>query len=166
MSNINKVGSPERVYKTDKILIKNTDLCNDPWRDSEKNTEKPIYKSVSLCQWRQERGELLTEEWALGITLPADSDLYEIDLLDDLDKIDLISIEFSTFTDGRGFSLAAQLRQYGFTGELRATGAIILDQLYYLYRCGFNAFELSANEDVDIILNALKAFSKGYQPGW
>src|SRR5476649_2735616 len=59
-----------------------------------------------------------------------------------LDGVKLVVLEFPKFTDGRAYSQARILRErLGYTGELRASGAVFLDQLPFLLRCGFDAFE-------------------------
>jgi len=76
----------------------------------------------------------------------------------------LIAICFSTFMDGRGFSRARLLRErYGFTGELRAVGGFMRDQLTFLRRCGFNAFVFEGEESLEEIANSLDDFSASYQ---
>lgn len=76
----------------------------------------------------------------------------------------VIAVEFPTFVDGRGFSIARLFRErFGFQGELRAVGYIIRDQLCYLTRCGFNAFELSDEEDLSTALASIKDFTEFYQ---
>lgn len=59
-----------------------------------------------------------------------------------LSRLDLISIEFPATGDGRGFSLARQLRTMGFAGELRASGPLIVDQFAYALACGFDTVEI------------------------
>lgn len=118
-----------------------------------------------LLDWQQ---ALLGASGRAGdaVRLTGEAELNETGLLEHLEALKLIVVEFSSFIDGRGFSLAAQLRQDGFKGELRATGEILIDQLHYLQRCGFDAFELGAEQDSTVALEALEAFSKAYQPGW
>ena len=68
------------------------------------------------------------------------------------------------FTDGRAYSIAAQLRQdYGYTGRLRAVGDVLLDQLYLLKRAGFDAFDLRADQDESFAPKARAWFEHGYQ---
>ena len=55
----------------------------------------------------------------------------------------LIAIEFPAMTDGRGFSLARQLRALGFAGRLRATGSLIADQYAMARRVGFDEVEIT-----------------------
>ena len=64
-------------------------------------------------------------------------------LRDKLADLDLIRIEFGSFADGRGFSLAKRLRNYGYKGHLRASGHVISDQFRYALDCGFDDVEIS-----------------------
>ncbi|OCC25184.1 oxidoreductase [Croceicoccus estronivorus] len=61
-------------------------------------------------------------------------------LLPHLEQLRLVEVNFPAFTDGRGYSAARILREGGYTGELRAVGDVLLDQLSHLRRCGFDAF--------------------------
>ena len=61
-------------------------------------------------------------------------------LLPHLDRLSLIEVNFPTYGDGRGYSSARVLREHGFTGELRAVGDVLLDQLSHMRRCGFDSF--------------------------
>jgi uncharacterized protein (DUF934 family) len=74
-------------------------------------------------------------------------------------------VNFPKFNDGRGFSIGRLLRErYGFRGELRAIGDVLRDQLFFLARCGFDAFALRDDQDVDEALGAFADFSEAYQP--
>lgn len=87
-----------------------------------------------------------------------------VDLIEPwLKRIAVVAIHFPVFTDGRGFSYARELRDKGFAGEIRATGAFIRDQLYYMQRCGFNAFAFDAETDLEACLSSLQDFSDAYQ---
>jgi len=61
-------------------------------------------------------------------------------LLPHLSRIALIEVSFPAYGDGRGYSSARILREEGYTGELRATGDVLLDQLSHMKRCGFDGF--------------------------
>jgi uncharacterized protein (DUF934 family) len=83
-----------------------------------------------------------------------------------LDKMPLVAIDFTTTGDGRGFSQARLLRErFGYKGELRAVGKIRADQMFFLARCGFDAFELLDDEDPDTAIAQLDRFSVAYQQG-
>jgi uncharacterized protein (DUF934 family) len=70
----------------------------------------------------------------------------------------IIAIEFPAFTDGRGLSLAALLRQrVGFSGDLRAVGAVHEDIVHFMLRCGFSSFELPEDRDPNYCFAAANA---------
>ena len=77
---------------------------------------------------------------ALAVDLPSDADLLALDGY--LDRIDLIRIDFPSFADGRGFSIARNLRRMGFLGRLRAKGHVIADQYAMARRSGFDEVEI------------------------
>ncbi|MEL6234115.1 MAG: DUF934 domain-containing protein [Pseudomonadota bacterium] len=87
-----------------------------------------------------------------------------------LTRVGLISIAFPSFSDGRGFSIAKQLRGIGFRGRLRATGPVIADQFAYLLECGFDEVEtperLDARQPQPQWDAALALVSLSYQPGY
>ena len=86
------------------------------------------------------------------------------DLLPNLDRLQLIEVNFPVFGDGRGYSAARILREAGYQGELRAVGEVLVDQIAFMRRCGFDAFapDVPLNPvDAD---NALKRFDNVYQP--
>jgi uncharacterized protein (DUF934 family) len=65
------------------------------------------------------------------------------DLVPYLDRLSVIAIDFPKFSDGRGFSHAALIGRHRFAGELRAIGNVLIDQMEFMKRLGFNAFEIS-----------------------
>ena len=76
----------------------------------------------------------------------------------------MIAIRFPAMTDGRGLSLAVLLRtRFGYTGELRATGAVHPDLLHYMVRCGFDSFALPDEVDPAAALPLLQVHSGFYQ---
>ena len=79
---------------------------------------------------------------ATAIDLAPDADL--AGLAGRLDEIDLIRITFPSFADGRGFTLARNLRRMGFHGRLRARGHVIADQYAMARRSGFDEVEIDA----------------------
>jgi ferredoxin--NADP+ reductase len=83
-------------------------------------------------------------EIPMSVSLTADTDATT--LRDKLDTLDLIRIEFKSFADGRGFSLARRLRNLGYKGRLRASGHLIPDQFRYALACGFDDVEISEDQ--------------------
>ncbi len=113
---------------------------------------------VSLDLWQ----EMDLSGRNIGLQLEPDDMLS--DIKDDLHHFDLIAINFPTFADGRGYSMAKILRdRLGYKKEIRAVGDVMRDQLFYLQRCGFNAFEIKAGRDIVDALEAFEDFSVKYQ---
>ncbi len=78
-------------------------------------------------------------------------------------KLAFAVIEFPAFGDGRGFSLAVRLRKdFGFKGEIRATGPVIPDQALFLLRAGFDTVDVTS-ERKTAFEAALSRFPGFYQ---
>ena len=77
---------------------------------------------------------------AVAIDLASDAE--PTDLAQCLERIAMIRVDFPSFADGRGFTIAAQLRRMGFMGRLRARGQIISDQYAMARRAGFDEVEI------------------------
>jgi len=117
---------------------------------------------LSLEQWLAERSKWLATGGRLGVVLLPAQKIEQ--LAADLPRFDLIAAEFPGPSEGRGYTQGRLLRErHRFQGELRATGYVRRDQLFFLARCGFNSFELPANE-LASASGALAAFSAEYQP--
>lgn len=84
-------------------------------------------------------------------------------LIPHLDRLALIEIDFPRFRDGRGYSSARILREAGYTGELRASGDVLVDQMLFMRRCGFDAFAPDAPVDPEALDAALKRYDHVYQ---
>ena len=80
----------------------------------------------------------LSQSNATAVRLEPDEDSRA--LIPHLDRLALIEVAFPKFRDGRGYSSARILREAGYTGELRAQGDVLVDQIAYMKRCGFNTF--------------------------
>jgi uncharacterized protein (DUF934 family) len=117
---------------------------------------------VTLAAWRRSKTEYLRRGAPLGVRLGADDDLDEI--VDDLDSIALVALEFASFTEGRAYTYARKLRQrHGYRGEIRAVGDVSRDRLAFMERCGFNAYELRSDDQLQDALNAFAEISDVYQ---
>ena len=85
-------------------------------------------------------------------------------IADDLQHFQVVALNFPVFSDGRHYSSARLLRErYKYQGEVRAIGDVLRDQLFYMKRCGFDAFALRADRDPYEALESLKDFSVTYQ---
>jgi uncharacterized protein (DUF934 family) len=122
---------------------------------------------VPLAIW-QARKETLAPRLAageLGIWLET-FELIEdlVASVDDINSVPVIAVSFPRFADGRGFTIATMLRtRYGYKNEIRAIGDVLRDQLYYMKRCGFDAFAIRADRSAEDALASLRDFSEPYQ---
>ncbi|MCP5411510.1 MAG: DUF934 domain-containing protein [Alphaproteobacteria bacterium] len=118
---------------------------------------------VSLARFQKDRETLLARNTAIGVRLKSDE---SPELLgEDVNRLSLVALEFPKFRDGRAFSWARMLRtRLGFTGEIRAVGDFLYDQLAYQHRTGFDAWELPENLTLDDFNRALAEMTNVYQP--
>ncbi len=113
---------------------------------------------VSLEDWRSNR---VAHADATALVIPNDADI--TDLCCDVSGFSTIILEFPAFKDGRAYSQARLLRdRIGYTGEIRARGDVLRDQLLYMVRCGVNGFECTT-PSTDAAETALSEFSFVYQ---
>jgi uncharacterized protein (DUF934 family) len=118
---------------------------------------------VSLERFEMERAALIARSAALGVWLRPDQSANE--LADDLAEIALIALEFPIFSDGRGYSSARLLRErYGYRGQLRAVGDVLCEQLAFMLRSGFDAFEMASENAVEEFAKVEREVSVVYQP--
>ncbi|MES2071213.1 MAG: DUF934 domain-containing protein [Pseudomonadota bacterium] len=119
---------------------------------------------VPLKVWQLQRDSLLKRS---DIAVWFASDEQAKDLKDDVAHFALIAVDFPKFADGRGYSIAYNLRaRFAYTGELRAIGDVLRDQLFYMQRVGFNAFATREDKNIHDALKGLTDFSEKYQTSW
>ena len=138
-------------------IIKDNSVIEDQWTLIAKEAEvAPDQKAIlPLSLWLK-----TSNRDQYGLWLDSDESPEQIEA--DVSKLDIIAINFPSFADGRGFSYGRELREKGFKGELRAIGNFMRDQLFFLKRCGFNAFQLT-NNDQQKALDSLNDFTHCYQ---
>lgn len=145
-------------------IIKDGQVVENEWAIAELSADDqaPTGKTiVSLEYWNAHYAELQGNE-NIGLVLQPIETPEQIE--GDLNTVPVIAVKFPAFADGRGFSIARLLRErYEYKGEIRAVGAPIRDQLTYLLRVGFNAFDLAEHYDPEEALASLKDFSENYQ---
>jgi uncharacterized protein (DUF934 family) len=117
---------------------------------------------LTFDQWLADRPGWLAGTERLGVVL---SPAHKVEqLAPDLARFQLIGADFPGPSEGRGYTQGRLLRErYQWQGELRATGHVRRDQLFFLARCGFNSFELPDSE-IDSASGAFSTFSAEYQP--
>lgn len=119
---------------------------------------------VPLTVWQAQAATLKARS-DVGVWLASDERPEA--LKDDTATLQMIAVDFPKFGDGRGYSIAYNLRmRYDYTGELRAVGDVLRDQLFYMQRVGFNSFAVRADRDVNDALKGLSDFSESYQQSW
>jgi len=154
-------------------IIKGRAVVADDWRvlrlleaDTPETVEVPTGKViVPLTVWQAQRESLLGRAGAKGeIGVWFASDELATSAKDDLDQFALIAVDFPKFSDGRGYSIAFNLRKrLGYTGELRAIGDVLRDQLFQMQRCGFDAYATRQDRSIHDALKGLTVFSETYQ---
>ena len=103
----------------------------------------------------------LTQEDAHAVRVEAGEDVRK--LIPHFDRLKLVEIAFPRFRDGRGYSAARILRENGYAGELRAEGDVLVDQILFMRRCGFDSFAPHAPLDPKLVDEALNRFPYVYQ---
>jgi uncharacterized protein (DUF934 family) len=146
-------------------LVKNGELATSSFLDVSGADAIPPAGPVivSLDQWKAHRDELLKRGTELGIRLHSDQPPELVAA--DLPHFAVVALEFPKFRDGRAYSYARLLRErYGFKGELRAVGEVLLEQLFFMLRTGFDAFDIQSADPLKDYHTALADFSVWYQP--
>ena len=85
-------------------------------------------------------------------------------LLPYLEQLALVEVSFPSFRDGRGYSAGRILREAGYIGELRAAGDVLVDQVPFMRRCGFDSFAPEAPIDPVVLKRSLARYGDVYQP--
>jgi uncharacterized protein (DUF934 family) len=146
-------------------IIKNGEIVTSRWvhlGDEDALPGGPVDVTVTLVRFGAEREVLRAHPGQVGVRLHPSDDIDT--LLPELLALPLLAVEFPRFTDGRGYSLGRLLRdRHGYRGELRAVGNVLRDQLFYMHRCGFDAFELQPGKSIQEALDAFGELSVRYQ---
>lgn len=151
------------------MIIKNKAVVSDDWtilRLSENETPESITVPagkiiVPLKVWQAQRATLQNRA-ELGVWLASNERPEE--LKGEVEKFDVIAVDFPKFADGRGYSIAYNLRaRLGYVGELRAIGDVLRDQMFYMQRVGFDAFAPRPDKNIHDALKGLTDFSETYQ---
>jgi len=151
------------------MMIKNKAIVDDDWvvlRLAENETPESVTVAagkviVPLKVWFAQRDKL-TDRSELGVWFASDERPEE--LKNDIGKFAVIAVDFPKFSDGRGYSIAYNLRaRLGYNGELRAIGDVLRDQLFYMQRVGFDAFAPRPDRNIQDALKGLSDFSEVYQ---
>jgi len=146
-------------------LIKDKALSDDAWQTlelAENETPEAVALPTGpvifpLAVWQARKAEIIARGNPVGLLIMPDERVEDIAV--DLGNIALVAVHFPKFVDGRGYSTAALLRQrYAYTGELRAVGDVLHDQLFFMRRVGFDSYALKEGK------NAVYAIEAGFTP--
>ena len=153
-------------------IIKDKTVVQDDWQllrlqegEAPESVAVPAGRVlVPLTVWEAQR-TALRARGDIGVWI-ASHERPEV-LKEDVQILPVIAVDFPKFADGRGYSIAYNLRaRLGFTGELRAIGDVLRDQMFYMQRVGFNAFATREDRDIREALKGLFDFSESYQAAW
>ena len=145
-------------------LIKNNQIIEDLWLAL--NDDDPIPEAGDILLPLKRVLDFVAHggrhNGRLAVQVTSDVD---VDVLKPvLNRLDLITLEFPAFTDGRAYSQATQLREHlGFDGELRARGNILVDQLQLMARCGIDSFEISDDRHLKVWQESYTDVNHAYQ---
>lgn len=151
------------------MIIKNKTVVEDDWQvfrltdqDAADTVTVPQGKViVPLKVWLSQR-DVLQQREDIGVWFASDE--RPETLKSDVQRFPVIAVDFPKFADGRGYSIAFNLRaRLGYTGELRAIGDVLRDQLFYMQRVGFDSFEPRPDRDINDALKGFADFSEVYQ---
>lgn len=145
-------------------LIDTRNVIEDSWVHlaDDEGLDKQSRVIVSLARLKREGMKLKNAELDLGVEFKPDAIVS--DLSPFIDDLRLVVLQFESFADGRAFSQAKLLRdRYHYSGEIRATGEVMRDQLGFMQRCGFSQFEIAENDDSRLALQAFSEITHGYQ---
>jgi uncharacterized protein (DUF934 family) len=146
-------------------LLKNNVAVSDTWIHLGADDAFPAAGDIVVPLAR------LVKDWAtlndrsgkLGVTV-GNADRAEA-LGTFLPRLSLVILPFPAFNDGRAYSIARQIREFGFKGELRATGNVLPDQMQFMLQVGFDAFEVGERFTLETWQKASKQMSLAYQRG-
>ena len=146
-------------------VIKNRKIVGDDWIYADKDCAPSGGRTVlPLADYVAARVAGQVDAATLGVKLAPVDD--EESLKPYLADLPLVAVEFPSTGEGRGYTQARLLRErHGYRGELRAIGAVRVDQIWFLARCGFDVFDLASGEDPALAIAQLDRFSVVYQPG-
>ena len=152
-------------------LIKNGQIVDNVWKIftlAEGATAETVALPkepalLPLAVWQARKEEILSRSNnECGVWLESSEGPEAI--ANDLGHFAVIGVNFPKFTDGRGYSTARLLRErYGYTGEIRAIGDVLQDQLFFMKRCGIDAYAVREDKNIEDALSSLRDFSETYQ---
>jgi phosphoadenosine phosphosulfate reductase len=147
-------------------LFRNGAFIADPFRPWAEGDDPASvrYTHVPLPVFLANREAFLANPHPLGVLVSPGEKVEEV--AGDLQRFASIAIAFPAFTDGRGYTSARLLTErYGYAGELRAVGDVLMDQIGFMRRCGITAFVVTHEPTRRALENGtLRTVDHYYQP--
>jgi uncharacterized protein (DUF934 family) len=146
-------------------IFKGHGFVDDEWVVAPDDGAVPTANAVvSKARFLAERDTLGARNAPLGLLLRSGEALDGLE--DDIGRFQLIVLDIPRYTDGRSYSTARLLRErYKYTGELRASGDVLRDQIMFLHRVGFDAFDVTHEGTIAALRDGkVKLVRRHYQP--
>jgi uncharacterized protein (DUF934 family) len=146
-------------------IFKGHGFIEDEWAIVADDAPMPAASAVvSKARFVAEREAFTARNAPLGLILRSGETLD--DLEEDLERFGLIVLHIPKYTDGRSYSTARLLRErYKYAGELRASGDVLRDQIMFLHRVGFDAFDVTHEGTIAALRDGkIRLMHNHYQP--
>jgi uncharacterized protein (DUF934 family) len=147
-------------------VLQRHEIVTDAWQyleEAQAASAEPRALIIPLSELER-AGSWEAFDGALGVRVGASCGVEELARY--LPRLALVAFEFPNAGDGRGYSFARLLRtRHAYTGELRAIGAVKRDQVFFMLRSGFDAFEAAPGESLEALRETLGRNRSAYQPG-
>lgn len=146
-------------------LLKNGSIIADDWITLGPDDPRPASGDIVVpyAQLLKEWESLTDQDGRLGVIFTNIDRVEALTLF--LPRLALIVLPFPSFTDGRAYSLARQIRETGYGRELRAAGNVLPDQVQFMLQVGFDSFEIGDRFTAEVWLKASRRMSLAYQRG-
>jgi len=150
-------------------ILKNGQVHSDNWQVLRPEADTDLatlnvpagHWLVPFALWQSQCDSLIQRD-DVGVWLSPSDVLSEVAI--HFNRWPLVAIDFPKFTDGRGYSIAWRVRNhYKYEGELRAIGNVLVDQLFFMLRVGFDTLALDPNVVVATAERNLAPFPDTYQ---
>ncbi len=150
-------------------ILKNGQVHHDAWQVLRPEADIDLATlNVPTGQWLvpfatwQAQADALKSRSDIGVWLSPNDDLAVV--AQHFSHWPLVAIDFPKFTDGRGYSIAWRVRNhYKYAGELRAIGNVLVDQLFFMLRVGFDTLALDPKVSAKTAESHLAPFPDVYQ---
>ena len=163
-------GQQARLIRGGELVVDDSRAFQPPEGDGQALPPDEPGWVVPLDTWLGAQDALRARSHPVAVQISPDDDVAR--LAGESGAVDprgiaFIAVSFPVYTDGRCYSQAQLLRQrYGWQGELRAVGDVMIDTIHYQARCGFDSFLVKPGHDPHRALAAFGTFTQHYQQAY